>query len=357
MVGPGLVSISLARSEFAENGHHAAGAMHIFHVELRRSLRARPAQTRHPARLLVDGVGHGEIHPPSSRSGQQMQYSAGRTAHGDVEACSVFERCEVRDIARQSGRIVLLVPAAREIDDHMTCFAEQPFAVRMRRQHRTVAGCDRPSASVRQFIEFAANMLLSTNRRSDMPSGAFDRRDFLIRQLSSAATIIASIRSTERLVPFTTTLPASIGPPETNTVGMLRRIAAISMLGVILSQFEMHTSASAQCALTMYSTASAISSRLGNEYSIPLWPIAMPSSTAMVLNSFRVAACGLDLTGNKLPKILQMHMARTNCVKLLAIAMTYLPKSASFMPVARQTCHVRRPCCGRGWTFWSDRPA
>ncbi|CKY13706.1 Uncharacterised protein [Mycobacterium tuberculosis] len=66
-------------------------------------------------------------------------------------------------------------------------------------------------------------------------------------------------------MPFTTTLPASIGPPETKTVGMLSRIAAISMPGVILSQLEMHTSASAQCALTMYSTASAISSRLGSE--------------------------------------------------------------------------------------------
>ena len=63
--------------------------------------------------------------------------------------------------------------------------------------------------------------------------------------------------------PATTALPASIGPPETKIVGMLRRMAAISMPGVILSQLEMQTSASAQCAFTMYSTASAISSRLG----------------------------------------------------------------------------------------------
>ncbi len=81
------------------------------------------------------------------------------------------------------------------------------------------------------------------------------------------------------------TLPASIGPPETNTVGIFRRNAAFSMPGVILSQLEMHTSASAQCALTMYSTESAIRSRLGSEYSMPPWPMAMPSSTAMVLNS------------------------------------------------------------------------
>ena len=81
------------------------------------------------------------------------------------------------------------------------------------------------------------------------------------------------------------TLPASIGPPETNTTGMFRRMAAINIPGVILSQLEMQTMASAQWALTMYSTESAMMSRLGSEYNIPSWPMAMPSSTAMVLNS------------------------------------------------------------------------
>ena len=83
--------------------------------------------------------------------------------------------------------------------------------------------------------------------------------------LESAAATIASTRSTLRVPVESLTLPASIGPPETNTAGMLRRIAAISMPGVILSQFEMHTSASAQWALAMYSTLSAMSSRDGSE--------------------------------------------------------------------------------------------
>ena len=63
----------------------------------------------------------------------------------------------------------------------------------------------------------------------------------------------------------TTALPASIGPPDTKITGMLSRNAAFSMPGVILSQFEMHTRASAQCAWTMYSTESAMRSRLGSE--------------------------------------------------------------------------------------------
>ena len=77
---------------------------------------------------------------------------------------------------------------------------------------------------------------------------------------------MASTRSSAtRLALAGSTLPASIGPPETKTVGMFRRSAAISMPGVILSQLEMQTIASAQCALTMYSTLSAISSRDGRQ--------------------------------------------------------------------------------------------
>ena len=64
--------------------------------------------------------------------------------------------------------------------------------------------------------------------------------------VSFAASEIASTRSRVRTDPSTSVArPASIGPPDTNTVGMLRRSAAMSMPGVILSQFEMHTSASA----------------------------------------------------------------------------------------------------------------
>ena len=81
--------------------------------------------------------------------------------------------------------------------------------------------------------------------------------------LSSAAMTMASTRSRPWLASLV--LPASIGPPETNTTGMFRRRAAISMPGVILSQLLMQTMASAQWALTMYSTESAMISRLGSE--------------------------------------------------------------------------------------------
>ena len=157
-------------------------------------------------------------------------------------------------------------------------------------------GSASPIASARQFIEFAVNMPEQEPQvgqaASSIASSSVSDTDW------SAAPTIASIRSSLRTpdaAPGTvaTTFPASIGPPETNTVGMFSRIAAISIPGVILSQLEMQISASAQCALTMYSTESAISSRDGSEYSMPPWPMAMPSSTAIVLNSRGIAPAAL----------------------------------------------------------------
>ena len=126
-------------------------------------------------------------------------------------------------------------------------------------------GSARPSASVRQFIEFAVNMPEQDPQVGQAERSTSDRPASSTSALADAEIVV--IRSVGACAtPSTTTaLPASIGPPETNTVGTFSRIAALSIPGVILSQFEMHTSASAWCALTMYSTESAISSRDGSE--------------------------------------------------------------------------------------------
>ena len=163
----------------------------------------------------------------------------------------------------------------------------------------------------------------------------------------SAAETIASTKSRCTTLPLITALPASIGPPETNTVGMFKRIAAINIPGVILSQLEMHTSASAQCAFTMYSTLSAINSRDGNEYSMPPWPIAIPSSTAMVLNSFATPPAFSISRATSCPMSFRCTWPGTNWVKELAIAMMGLSKSSLVMPVARHKARapaILRPC-------------
>ena len=127
-----------------------------------------------------------------------------------------------------------------------------------------------PMASIRQFIELAVNM----PEQEPQVGQAFSStcwRNWSVTEGSTALTMASTRSRRDSTVPSSPTMtrPASIGPPETNTVGMLRRSAASSMPGVILSQLEMQTSASAWWALTMYSTESAMISRLGREYSMP----------------------------------------------------------------------------------------
>ncbi len=212
-------------------------------------------------------------------------------------------------------------PARRNSCSRSACVARvEPFP-----------GSDRPRASVRQFIELAVNM-----PEHEPQVGQALRSysaTFSSLALSSAAITIASTRSS--LCSDRRVLPASIGPPETNTTGMFRRSAAISMPGVILSQLEMHTSASAQCALTMYSTESAMISRLGSEYSMPSWPMAIPSSTAMVLNSFATPPTCSISRATSWPRSLRCTWPGTNWVNELATAMIGLWKSPSVIPVAR----------------------
>ena len=110
-------------------------------------------------------------------------------------------------------------------------------------------GSDKPSASVRQFIELAVNIPEQEPQVGHAERSTMPRPSSSMAELAEAAMVV--IRS--------------VGAPETNTAGMFSRMAALSMPGVILSQLEMHTSASAWCAFAMYSTESAMISREGSE--------------------------------------------------------------------------------------------
>ncbi len=198
-------------------------------------------------------------------------------------------------------------------------------------------GRARPIASVRQFIELAVNMPEQEphvgHADSSMASSCSSDTD------GSAEATIGSMRSSFRPADGPEArpagAPASIGPPDTKTVGMFSRMVAISMPGVILSQFEMQIIASAQCAFTMYSTESAISSRLGSEYSMPPCPMAMPSSTAIVLNSRGIAPASRTASATTWPTSRRCTCPGTNSVKLFATAMIGLPMSSRATPVAR----------------------
>ena len=114
-------------------------------------------------------------------------------------------------------------------------------------------------ASLRQFIELAVNMPEHEPHPGHAVASIMSASASVHE--ASALMTMASIRSTPR----PRNDPASIGPPDTNTVGMFRRMAAMSIPGVILSQLLMQTIASTLCALAIYSTLSAMMSREGSE--------------------------------------------------------------------------------------------
>ena len=80
---------------------------------------------------------------------------------------------------------------------------------------------------------------------------------------------------------------------------------------------------------------------------MPSCPIAMPSSTAMVLNSLATPPAASISRATSWPRSFRWTWPGTNWVKELATAIIGLPKSPSFMPVARQRPRAPamfRPC-------------
>src|SRR5690606_38890969 len=97
-------------------------------------------------------------------------------------------------------------------------------------------GRARPSASVRQFIELAVNMPEQEPQVGQALRSTSVRPSSVTELLALAEMAVIRSVGAWATPPTTTALPASIGPPETNTVGMFSRMAALSMPGVILSQ-------------------------------------------------------------------------------------------------------------------------
>ena len=114
------------------------------------------AQLGHNAREAVN-VGHGEVDASFLGDGQQVQDGVGGATHGDVQRDAVLEGLEAHG-ARQHRFVILLVVLTGQFHDAVTGALEQLFAVGVGCHHRAVAGQDRPSASVRQFMELAVNM-------------------------------------------------------------------------------------------------------------------------------------------------------------------------------------------------------
>ena len=135
-----------------------------------------------------------------------------------------------------------------------------------------------------QFMEFAVNMpeqLPQPGQAAD--STALSCASSILPALYAPTASNTEFKSMSPLPPGMR--PGIIGPPEMTMAGRLRRRAAISMPGTILSQFGMNTMPSKPWAIAIDSQLSAISSREAREYFMPTCPMAMPSHTPMAGNS------------------------------------------------------------------------
>jgi hypothetical protein len=169
--------------EFAENRENAAGPMHILHMVIgcrRRHL----GQTGNLARDAVDVV-HREVHTPLLRRRQNVQHGVRRAAHRHVERHRVLEGCETADGARQHRGVVLLVIAAAEFDDLASRLQKQPRRSAWVARRLPLPGSEKPSASVRQFIELAVN--IPGTRTTGRACRAFEGIDFLVGTIAVAA--------------------------------------------------------------------------------------------------------------------------------------------------------------------------
>src|SRR6478752_4390790 len=88
---------------------------------------------------------------------------------------------------------------------------------------------------------------------------------------------------------------------------------------------------------------------------MPPWPMAMPSSTAMVLNSLATPPAAATSSATSWPMSFRCTCPGTNWVKELEMAMIGFSKSSSVMPVARH--RARAPAWLRPWVVVRDRYA
>ena len=188
-----------AAVELAQDRQDAAGAVHVLDVTSGADGRDL-AQMRHAARQPVD-VAHREVDARASCAAARRCSTVLVEPPMAMSSVIAFSNAsKLGDGARQHRRVVLLVVAARQVDDETAGFDEQSLAVGVGGERCVpLPGSARPSASVRQFIELAVNMpehepQVGQAERSITATSAS-------LTVSSAAAIMASIRSTACVLP------------------------------------------------------------------------------------------------------------------------------------------------------------
>ena len=151
------------------------------------------------------------------RRRQQMQDGVGGTAHGDVQRHRVLERGEGRDRTRQDGEVVGFVVAAGDLDDLAAGFEEQFPPVGVGGDDGAVAG-QAEAQRLHQAVHRVGGEHAGT-RAAGRAGGSLHHRDFLVGVAAVGGGDHGVDQVHDRVLPLCSTLPASIGPPETKTVG------------------------------------------------------------------------------------------------------------------------------------------
>ena len=112
---------------------------------------------------------------------------------------------------------------------------------------------------------------------------------------------------------------------------------------MILSQLGMQTRPSKQCARAIVSTESAMISREASEYFMPVWPMAIPSQTAMVLNSKGGPARPADGVLDHLGHLVEVNMARHNLAEAVGNADERLIDVGITQTAGAKQTAMRRP--------------
>lgn len=129
--------------------------------------------------------------------------------------------------------------------------------------------------------------------------------------------------------------PWAMLPPYRATPGMFRRASAMAAAGMVLSQPHSTTIASRQWPSTASSIESVMISRLTSEARMPEVPMAMPSVTAMVLNSIGVPPAARMPSQAAAARSRRFRLHGLTLDQVCTTAISGLAMASSSSPVAR----------------------
>jgi hypothetical protein len=173
-----------------------------------------------------------------------VEHGIGRTAHGDIEGHGILKGGLGSDGTRQYRCIVLLVVTFAQFDNLPSGTQKELLAVGMGGNYRAITG-----QTEAECFGQAVHRVGSEHARAGTASRAGGTFDFIQIRLRNRVVgcLDHGIDEVEvNDLPLNFDLASLHRTAGNKITGMFRRMAAISMPGVILSQLEMQTMASAQ---------------------------------------------------------------------------------------------------------------